>query len=180
MKGVIFVELIKMAEATFGEKTVDSVLETADLANGGAYTRVGNYPCAELVKIVMAFSAHSGISADALQTKFGHWMMQVFVTHYPEFFVDKPDAFALLESVDQEIHVEVRKLYPDAELPRFDTRRPASNHLEMLYSSPRPLDPFCHGMIEACLEHFGAPGQITRTAHPRLENTTTFDITLTR
>ncbi len=62
MKGVVFVELLKMAEDAFGEDAVDDVLEKAGIE--GAYTSVGNYPCSELINIVGAFSAHSGISAD--------------------------------------------------------------------------------------------------------------------
>lgn len=179
MKGTIFVELIKMAETAFGEETVDMVLDKADLDNGGAFTTVGNYPCSELVKIVVAFSEHSGLSPEVLQIKFGHWMLEHFVVAYPQFFKDKSDAFAMLESIEAEIHVEVRKLYPDAELPTFATERTAQNHLKMVYESPRPLSAFCHGMIEACLDHFGEQGNISSTANLANRNVTNFEITLT-
>ncbi|WP_435259575.1 heme NO-binding domain-containing protein [Thioclava sp. FR2] len=178
MKGIVFVELIKMAEDVFGEDAVDNVLDKADLETGGAYTAVGNYPCSELVKIVVAFSEHSGLSPEALQVKFGHWMLAVFVKSYPEFFKDKTTAFALLESVDREIHVEVKKLYPDAELPRFDTERVGEDRMMMIYSSPRPLEAFCLGLIEACLVHFGEDADIHRAPHPSQANATTFDIAL--
>ena len=179
MKGVIFVELVKMAEAAFGDETVDMVLDKADLENGGAFTTVGNYPCSELVKIVVAFSEHSGLSPEVLQKKFGHWIMAHFVVTYPQFFKDKTDAFAMLESIEAEIHVEVRKLYPEAELPTFATERTTPNQMKMVYESPRPLSAFCHGMIEACLAHFDEDGDISRQAHPTNENVTNFEITLT-
>ena len=179
LKGTIFVELVKMAESAFGEETVDMVLDKANLDNGGAFTTVGNYPCSELVKIVVAFSEHSGLSPEILQKKFGHWMMDHFVEAYPQFFKNKTDAFEMLESIEAEIHVEVRKLYPEAELPTFATERTTPNRLTMTYESPRPLSAFCHGMIEACLEHFDEEGDIFRVAHPTKENATTFEITLT-
>jgi hypothetical protein len=179
MRGTIFVELIRMAEQSFGEDVVDDVLDKADLENGGAFTAVGNYPCSELVKIVMAFSAHSNISPEVLQRKFGHWMITHFVENFPTFFEDKADSFAMLESVDGEIHVEVAKLYPDAELPVFETKRLAADHLTMVYSSPRPLVEFCQGMIEACLERFGQTADIQRTALETPANATMFDIRLT-
>lgn len=178
MKGTIFVELLKMAEDAFGEDTVDDVLNKADLDNDGAFTSVGNYPCSELVKIVVAFSAHSGLSPEVLQRKFGHWMMTHFVEHYPKFFEDKTSAFAMLEAVDKEVHVEVKKLYPDAELPRFDTERHAPHHLTMTYSSPRPLEAFCHGLIEACLDHFGETGEISRAPNAARAKAFDFDIRL--
>lgn len=179
MKGTIFVELIKMAEEAFGEDTVDVVLDKADLENNGAFTAVGNYPCSELVKIVVAFSDHSGLSSEMLQRKFGHWMMTYFADNFPDFFADKTSAFAMLESVDQEIHVEVKKLYPDAELPRFDTQRVGPDHLKMIYSSPRPLEYFCHGLIEACLDRFGETGDIVPAPHAAQSDAVVFDITLT-
>jgi hypothetical protein len=97
MKGTIFVELLNMAEDAFGEDVVDMVLDKVNLENDGAFTSVGNYPCSDLVRIVTAFSEHSGISAEALQRKFGHWMMDRFSENYGEFFVGKENSFSLLE-----------------------------------------------------------------------------------
>lgn len=176
MKGVVFVELLTMAEEAFGEAVVDDVLDKADLEHGGAYTAVGNYSCEELIKIVEAFSAHSGLSEEVLQRKFGHWMMGFFRTHYTEFFEGKTTSFEMLETVDQEIHVEVLKLYPEAELPKFDTKRTGDGQLEMIYSSPRPLVSFCHGLIEACVENFGEEADITVCPMHEANNSTNFKI----
>lgn len=178
MKGTIFVELVNMAEDAFGEDVVDQVLEKADLDNDGAFTVVGNYPCSELIKIVVAFSEHSGISADKLQRMFGHWMMDHFVENYEEFFTGKNDSFSLLEAVDGEIHVEVKKLYPDAELPVFATERLSDSQLKLTYSSPRPLVEFCHGMVEACLERYDQTAEIGRCPVAHEKNATLFDIRL--
>lgn len=178
MKGTIFVELVSMAENAFGEDVVDHVLDKADLENGGAFTAVGNYPCSELIKIVVAFSEHSGISPEKLQRMFGHWMMDHFVENYAEFFTDKDDSFSLLEAVDGEIHVEVKKLYPEAELPVFATERLGADQLKLVYSSPRPLVEFCHGMVEACLERYNQTAEIGRCPVAHQENATEFDIKL--
>lgn len=178
MKGTIFVELVNMAEDAFGEDVVDQVLDKADLENGGAFTAVGNYPCSELVKIVVAFSEQSGISPETLQRMFGHWMLKHFVEHYSEFFSGKDDSFSLLEAVDGEIHVEVKKLYPEAELPVFATDRVAGDRLKLTYSSPRPLVEFCHGMIEASLERYNQTAKIDRCPVAHQPNATTFDIQL--
>lgn len=164
MKGTVFVELLSMAEEAFGEEVVDDILDTASLSSDGVYTAVGNYPCSDLVTLVTAFSDHSGVAGDELQRMFGHWMLKNFGKSYPEFFKDKTDSFSMLEAIDGEIHVEVRKLYPEAELPRFTTRRTANNTLEMDYASPRPLAPFCHGLIEATTAHFNQDADITMRA----------------
>ena len=176
MKGTVFVELLKMAEDAFGEDVVDEILDEADLSSGGAFTSVGNYPCSDLMKIVEGLSAHSGISGEALQQKFGHWMMGHFGEKYPDSFVGKKNSMQMLEAIDGEIHVEVRKLYPDAELPRFEMERVSDDHLRMVYTSPRPLQAFCHGLIEACVERFGEKASVEGTKDSAAKDSTVFDI----
>ena len=160
MKGIVFVELLKMAEDMLGEACVDAVLDDTPLDSGGAYSAVGNYPCAELTALVAGFSKVTGLPAHELQRIFGHWMLEVFARHYPDFFKANPDALSMLESIETEIHVEVRKLYPESELPRFDARRIGPAALELIYTSPRPLAPFCQGLIEGCLSHYGSSAEI--------------------
>lgn len=163
MKGVVFVELINMAEDVAGEDLVDDILDSTPLPSGGSYTAVGNYPCSELMMLVEAFSDRLGAPVADLQMKFGAWMFGRFITGYPAFFENKADAFAMLESIENEVHVEVRKLYPEVELPSFTTTRLDARTLSMVYSSPRPLVDFCHGMIQACVTHFASPASIDRT-----------------
>jgi hypothetical protein len=162
MKGLVFVELLSMAEEAFGEEVVDGVIAKANLASGGAYTSVGNYPCEELMTLVRGFSAHAGLPGSELQRLFGHWMMDSFVRHYPGFFVGREGSLDMLAAIEGEIHVEVRKLYPDADLPSFDVVRPDANNMQMIYRSPRPLADFCHGLIEGCVSHFGETAVIGR------------------
>lgn len=163
MKGIIFTELLAMAEESFGEEAVDEVIEASDLPSGGAYTAVGNYPCEELFTLIGGFSAHSGMSEDGLQRVFGNWMMQTFSRHYPQFFEGRACSLDMLEAIEDDIHVEVRKLYPDADLPSFESRRDGPNSLDMIYRSPRPLADFCHGLIESCADHFGETARIYRS-----------------
>ncbi|SMP33454.1 heme NO-binding domain-containing protein [Shimia sagamensis] len=163
MKGIVFVELIRMAESVMGEEAVDDILEKAKLENDGAFTAVGNYPCRELLAIVDAIGAELGAPIEALHKQFGHWMFGRFVEGYPVFFEGKNDGFDMLESIEGEVHVEVRKLYPEVELPTFATERLEDGRFKMVYSSERPLQHFCHGLIEACLQHFEHDASIQMT-----------------
>ncbi|MCC5967629.1 MAG: heme NO-binding domain-containing protein [Natronohydrobacter sp.] len=166
MKGIVFVELLKMAEEVLGEEVVDEIIESSELASGGAYSAVGNYPCSELMTLVQGLSAHTGTSQARLQHLFGEWMHRHFVTSYPGFFVNKPDALAMLSAIDAEVHVEVRKLYPDAELPTFEVQDLDAQGMRMVYRSPRPLADFCHGLVDACITHFGRPADVVRKDCP--------------
>lgn len=160
MKGIVFVELLKMAEDLVGEAAVDAVLDSTPLSSGGAFTAVGDYPCSDLIALVQAFSRATTVPGDELQRRFGHWMMDAFKTYYPGFFETKPDVMAMLEAIEGEVHVEVRKIYPNAELPTFATERIAPDALRMDYSSSRPLVPFCQGLIEGCVGHFGVAASV--------------------
>ncbi|GAA6193974.1 guanylate cyclase [Phaeobacter gallaeciensis] len=169
MKGVVFVELLRMAETVLGEEAVDQVLDQTELQSNGAFSAVGNYPCRELLSLVDAFGERLGAPPEALQVKFGHWMFSRFVEGYPEFFDGKKDAFEMLEAIEGEVHVEVRKLYPEVELPSFATNRPLPSQLRMVYESDRPLMHFCLGLIEACIAHFEdqADIQMVEQSDPR-------------
>lgn len=160
MKGLVFVELLAMAEDAFGEDVVDAVLDKGGLTDDGAYTAVGKYPCAELIELVDRFSRHSGLPAWDLQKRFGHWMLDVFARQYGNFFERHTCALDLLMSVETEIHVEVRKLFPDARTPRFEVLYHAHGCLDMRYTSHRALVPFCQGLIEATLEHYGQKADV--------------------
>lgn len=161
MKGIIFVELLAMAEEMLGEEVVDNVIAATDLPSGGAYTTVGQYPCAELMAIVGGLSKVSNVAPAELQRLFGHWMMKSFAVHYGDFFQRNGGALDMLQSIENQIHIEVKKLYPEAELPSFDTDRTGPDALNMVYKSPRPLSHFCHGLIEGCLAHYDTSGMIS-------------------
>lgn len=156
MKGVVFVELIRMAETALGEDAVDDILDSASLETDGAFSAVGNYPCKELLTIVEAVGERIGAPPETLHVQFGHWMFARFAEGYPSFFEGKSCGFEMLESIEDEVHVEVRKLYPEVELPTFGTERLGPDCLKMIYESERPLQHFCKGLIEACMAHFGS------------------------
>lgn len=160
MKGLVFAELLEMAETQLGERAIDEVFDGLTLASEGAYTRVGNYPCSELIALVEALSKKMDVSPESFQQRFGHWMFKSFSASHPEFLEKRAGAFDMLEAIEDEVHVEVRKLYPDAELPRFEVDRRASNRLVMRYISQRPLKFFCLGLIEGCLSEFSETAKI--------------------
>ena len=81
---------------------------------------------------------------------------------YPDFFEGCGSLFDFLESVDRHIHVEVNKLYPDAELPKFRTVSRGADHLAIDYESCRPLEHLAEGMIQAAAAHFREPVTISR------------------
>lgn len=162
MKGLVFTELLEMVEERYGYELVDQLLTDQELPSGGVYTAVGTYDHAEMVRLVHKLSQQTSIPIPDLLRAYGRYMFATFTRTYRPFIEGTTTAFSLLSSIQDYIHVEVRKLYPDAELPHFTIRQPAENHLTMHYVSERKLADFAHGMIEGCLAHFGETATILK------------------
>jgi hypothetical protein len=162
MKGVVFTEFLEMVEEKFSLETVDEILAKAAPGHGGVYTAVGTYPAEEMVALLTALAEVSKTPPPALLHVFGEHLFGKFVKGYPGFFEGVTDPLDFLSKVDSYIHVEVRKLYPDAELPRFDATRKSDRELELVYRSPRRLSDLAYGLIVGCGKHFGVPLDIAR------------------
>lgn len=154
MKGIVFTELLDMVEQTFGPDIVDDVLDDCTLESEGAYTAVGTYSHKELLEIVSVLSKHSDIPVRDLVHKYGHHLFGRFYELMPHFFDEPKSAFEFLESVHDYIHVEVKKLYPDAALPQFETKRQDDHILIMIYRSQCPFADFAHGLMQGCIDFY--------------------------
>lgn len=163
MKGIVFTEFMEMVESRMGLDMVDHIITEAQLPNDGAYTSVGTYDHAELVRLVLALSKATGKTTSDLTHLFGEQLFQRFTVSYPALFGNNTNAFELLSHVDGVIHVEVRKLYPDAELPKLECERAGEDAMTILYSSPRGFGDLAAGLIAGCIKHFAEPVRITRT-----------------
>jgi Heme NO binding. len=162
MKGMVFSTFIEMVEEKFSIDTVDQIIEEANLQSGGAYTTIGTYDHGEIIELVGRLSQHTGIPGGELIKAFGEYLFGVLVGGHPQFLKGVEDAFQFLLQVDRYIHVEVRKLYPDAQLPKFTYEQPNPSTLIMNYSSERPFADLAEGMIVGCIRHFGHDITVTR------------------
>ena len=151
-----------MVEAKFGYEMVDELMTNSGLPADRAYTAIGTYHHSEIVGLVAGLSQRTNTPVADLLRAFGQHLFLTFAKVYGHFFEQAHDAFQFLESIEHYIHVEVKKLYPDAELPRFQTSRPAAGSLEMIYHSERSMGDLAEGLIVSCLEYFGEKAEIRR------------------
>lgn len=162
MKGVVFTEFLEMVETKFGYDMVDHILNQSDLESGGIYTAVGTYDHKEMFTLLRHLSEKAQIGIPDLLHVYGRYLFRYFVANYSDFFTHQTNSFDFLESIETHIHVEVKKLYPDAELPRFVTNRPDNQTLIMIYHSNRKMADFAEGLISECMEFFGEPCDIQK------------------
>jgi hypothetical protein len=161
MKGMIFTEFLDMVGERFGLAVKDRVIGAAGSAHDGAYTAVGNYDHREMVAMVQELARASGVPLPALLRAFGEHVFVVFTRRYGHFFAEARGAMEFLSRIEDYIHVEVRKLYPDAELPGFRYPPAPPGELVMDYASPRPMAAFAEGLVRATIAHYGEPIALT-------------------
>lgn len=171
MKGIVFSELIEMVEQDLGIETADRMIQNSHLSNQGAFTAVGTYDHRELLKMVATLSEDTGVPVPTLVQTFGRYLFSRFSELYPVFFEGVQNSLEFLGNVDHVIHLEVRKLYPDAELPKFEMHRLSPDVYELQYSSQRPLADLAEGLILACIEYFDDSIDVKRTDLANIDGT---------
>lgn len=160
MKGMVFAEFLEMVEEKFSSDMVDRIIDSAALRSGGAYTTVGTYDHREMIELVTCLSRETGIPAPELIRTFGTHMFGRFHLLFPKYFEDVSSTFDFLRRVEDYIHIEVRKLYPEAELPSFTCESPHPHQLSLTYHSSRPFAALAEGLIRGCIAHYREPVEL--------------------
>ena len=153
MKGIVFTEFLELVENEFGLEVVQQIIDECELETEGVFTSVGTYNHKDMFIMVGKLSEIKGIPVPALLTIFGEYFFTTLKTKYP-LFLDKPNLFSFLNSIDQYIHPEVIKLYPDAELPKFEAEIRSDNEMMLNYMSSRKLSDLAIGLIKGAAKHF--------------------------
>ena len=177
MKGLIFNEFLEMVEEKFSYEMVDKIISSSNLPNDGAYTSVGTYPHAEMVALVTNLSKQTNILVPELLEIFGKHIFNIFTKSYSTFVNSYTNSFELLSHVEDTIHEEVLKLYPEAQLPSIVTEVRTDNEMSLIYKSSRAMSDLAKGLIYGCLNHFKEDGEITEL--PIKEDKTEVEFILT-
>jgi hypothetical protein len=164
MKGIIFTEFMTLVEDKFGLKVLDEVLEGAE--DEGVYTTVGSYDHRNLVKLIIELSNISGIPGTQLQEVFGE---SVFINLYKTIpnqagLKECQSTFQFIRHVEDYIHVEVKKLYPEAKPPSFEFLSESETQMTFDYKSARCMSHVCLGLVKGCANHFNEHIDITTQA----------------
>ncbi len=160
MKGIVFTEFLELVEAKFGLEVVDKIITAANLPSGGAYTAIGTYDFAEMLSLLTHLSSYTNIAINDLLLVYGEHFFSVLASSYPQLIDKYEDPIALLSSIENHIHVEVRKIYPDAELPTFEIVEKAEDSLTMIYKSSRAMSSFGLGLMNKTFAHYNTNAEI--------------------
>ncbi|CAA6809015.1 MAG: Guanylate cyclase-related protein [uncultured Sulfurovum sp.] len=159
MRGIIFTELYELVEEKFGYELLDDVLLDLELTNDGAYTATGNYPFSELLDILIKLHEHTKIPIEDLLEVFGEYLFTRLLNMHPEL-AKTENVLEFLEQVETYIHIEVKKLYPDAELPKFNIVSKDEKSFKFYYISSKKLHHLAKGLIQGLSNHYKQPLEI--------------------
>jgi hypothetical protein len=156
MKGLVFTTFYAFCESNFGEDVLEDIIDGAALPHGGAYTSVGTYPFEEMVALVVSTVKLTGRTMPAILEAFGEYCFASWVSQAPGRFEGKA-LFDVLAGIDDFHESEVRKLYPDAELPSFKVASRDARRLVLDYHSCKPLADLACGVIKGASRHLATP-----------------------
>lgn len=160
MKGIVFTEFLDLVEDKFGLEMVDKIIYQSNLDSEGVYTAVGTYSFSEMLQLLSNLSRNTGISPDDLLLVYGEHFFSVIETSYPDLLATYNDPIEMLASIENHIHVEVLKIYPDAELPTFIVENKTENSINMVYKSSRAMHHFGLGLMNKTFEYFNSSATI--------------------
>ena len=161
MKGIIFTEFLDLVEEKFGLGMVDEIITQSNLKSEGIYTAVGTYEFSEMISLITNLSENTKISPDDLLMVYSEHLFKALIKAHPNLVEHYKDPMNLLASIENHIHVEVQKLYPDAQLPTFELVSRTEDKMVMIYKSNKALYVLGKGLMQETFKLFNVKGDIT-------------------
>ena len=160
MKGIVFTEFLDLVEEKFGIEMVDKIISQSTLESEGIYTSIGTYSFSEMLQLLKHLSENTNISIDNLLLVYAEHFFSVIENSYPGLLATYKDPIEMISSIEDHIHIEVRKIYPDAELPTLIVEEKTEDSLVLIYKSSRAMHHFGLGLMNKTFAHFNSTANI--------------------
>jgi hypothetical protein len=160
MHGIIFNELKKYANATFGDRTWDALLAQAGL-QGSIYLASRSYPDEQVGAIVAAASSATRMPPAEILEGFGEFIAPDLLAMFRSLIRPEWRTLDMLENTEETIHKVVRLQVVDAAPPYLSAKRIAPDSVLITYTSPRRLCAVARGIARGVAEHYGEPIALT-------------------
>ena len=155
MKGIVFTDFLELVEEKYGLEMVDDIINQSKLNSGGAYTSIGTYEFSEMLQLISNLSLNTSVSVDDLLMIFAEHFFKTLIKSHPNLVQHYKSPMDLLASIENHIHLEVQKIYPDAQLPTFELILHEENKMIMIYKSDKALYILGKGLMEETFKLFG-------------------------
>jgi len=157
MKGVIFNLLESFISEGWGADVYEEIFSACPLHTKEPFVGPGTYPDADLLAIVAKTCERLGVSpADALHA-FGKFCFPKLAARVPQLLAGHTHPKTFLKSIDNVIHVEVKKLFKDAVTPRITYVDPGPGKIVLRYESRRQVCALMTGLLAGSGDYFSTP-----------------------
>lgn len=156
MKGVVFNLLEAFVVENWGEEAYEEILGLCPLQTKEPFVGPGTYPDLDLFTIATISAERIGVPLPEALRGFGRFAFPHLARKFPDYAKNAKDAKTFLMGVDSVIHVEVRKLMPDAVTPKFDYSGDVKDGLNVRYQSTRKLCSFMEGLLDGLGDYYSS------------------------
>tara|TARA_B100000809_G_scaffold67935_1_gene65088 strand:- start:6283 stop:6822 length:540 start_codon:yes stop_codon:yes gene_type:complete len=160
MRGIVFREFLELVEEKFGLEMADNIITSSELNSNGVCTSLGTYSFSEMLQLLTHLSTNTGLSIGNLLLVYADHFFGVIKKSYPNILSIYKDPIEMISSIEKLIHIKVRKIDPESELPIFEVIEKTDNSLTMKYNSSRSMHFFGLGLMNKTFEHFNATATI--------------------
>jgi predicted hydrocarbon binding protein len=156
VKGIIFNLLESLIIEKFGDEIIEEIYDEAEFsADVPPFVGPETYPDEDLFAMVPLLAQKSGLTVDDLVYAFGKYMFPVLADTYPGFLKGIESPVEFLGTVNDVIHVEVKKLFEGATPPMVVIEEANGDRATLRYSSERQLCRLAEGLLDGVADHFG-------------------------
>ena len=166
MKGIVFNIFSDLVVEKFGMQMLNDIIADVKPESGGIYTSINTYDDQEMFHLVGALSVRTKIAINDLIHVYGEYMFPLLAKKHHDFVAGHNDVFSLLKTLNDVIHVQVLKLYPDAVVPDIQCEHSVEqipDQMILSYTSPRKLCALAEGLITGAATYFNQPLAITHS-----------------
>lgn len=163
MKGVVFNLLEEFITQNWGADTYEQIMSRCPLHTKDPFIGPGTYPDADLLSIVGATTKHLNVSVPDALHAFGKFCFPHLAGKVPQFLNGHVHPKTFLKTIDEVIHVEVRKLFKGAVTPKIAFVE-SGEDFTLTYQSERKVCAFFTGLVEGAGVHFEVPIAWKQTA----------------
>lgn len=162
MKGVVFNLLEAFVCEGWGDEVYEALLERTELETQEPFVGPGTYPDSDLVALASNAAIMLDLPLGAVLRAFGEYCFPQLAAKVPMLVDSHSDLISFLQSIDSVLHVEVRKLMPQAVTPTFLVDRTGPDTARLAYHSERRLCGFMEGLLVGAGRHFGSDVEFTK------------------
>ncbi len=164
MKGIIFNLFEDFVVSRYGDDKYQEIIVASDtgLLDPLEIVGPGSYPDEAFDAILRQTSEKIGRDIPGILQDMGRHSLPKLAARYPHFFEECEHPRDFLKTTSMIHHVEVKKLYQDAQVPHFFIENMSQEGLTLIYKSKRHLCHLCEGLIVGLGDYYKIPISINQ------------------